>query len=48
MVLLYNKHLNAAGVPLVKIYGPKIRIDRGAALAFNVYDLIEEQIIIYL
>ncbi|GLJ25950.1 hypothetical protein SUGI_0497440 [Cryptomeria japonica] len=26
------------GIPLVHIYGPKIRYDRGAAVAFNLYD----------
>ncbi|CAH9114379.1 unnamed protein product [Cuscuta epithymum] len=26
------------GFPLVRIYGPKIKFDRGPALAFNVYD----------
>ncbi|XP_027365790.1 molybdenum cofactor sulfurase-like isoform X1 [Abrus precatorius] len=32
------KHPNSEGVPLVKIYGPKIKFDRGPALAFNVFD----------
>ncbi|KAI9078241.1 hypothetical protein K1719_039855 [Acacia pycnantha] len=36
--LLKLKHPNTEGVPLVKIYGPKIRFDRGPALAFNVFD----------
>ncbi|KAA8539863.1 hypothetical protein F0562_026555 [Nyssa sinensis] len=31
-------------VPLVKIYGPKIKFDRGPALAFNVYDWKGEKI----
>ncbi|GAB2261639.1 hypothetical protein Droror1_Dr00002636 [Drosera rotundifolia] len=26
------------GIPLVRIYGPKVKFDRGPALAFNVYD----------
>lgn len=26
------------GLPLVRIYGPRIKLDRGPALAFNVYD----------
>ncbi|XP_004496620.1 uncharacterized protein [Cicer arietinum] len=42
--LLKLKHPNAEGVPLVKIYGPKIRFDRGPALAFNVYDWKGEKI----
>ncbi|KAK4280418.1 hypothetical protein QN277_012045 [Acacia crassicarpa] len=36
--LLKLKHPNTESVPLVKIYGPKIRFDRGPALAFNVFD----------
>ncbi|ONI25200.1 hypothetical protein PRUPE_2G288200 [Prunus persica] len=32
------KHPNTEGFPLVKIYGPKIKFDRGPALAFNVFD----------
>ncbi|GLT36021.1 hypothetical protein SLA2020_104260 [Shorea laevis] len=32
------KHPNTEGIPLVRIYGPKIKFDRGPALAFNVYD----------
>ncbi|KAJ0099603.1 hypothetical protein Patl1_20040 [Pistacia atlantica] len=31
-------HPNTDGVALVKIYGPKIKFDRGPALAFNVFD----------
>ncbi|KAK7280012.1 hypothetical protein RJT34_25074 [Clitoria ternatea] len=38
------KHPNAAGVPLVKIYGPKIKFDRGPALAFNVFDWKGEKV----
>ncbi|KAL9271100.1 Molybdenum cofactor sulfurase-like protein [Drosera capensis] len=26
------------GIPLVRIYGPKVKFDRGPAMAFNVYD----------
>ncbi|PWA96735.1 Pyridoxal phosphate-dependent transferase [Artemisia annua] len=26
------------GVPLVRIYGPKVRVDRGPVVAFNVFD----------
>ncbi|KAI4351819.1 hypothetical protein L6164_006132 [Bauhinia variegata] len=36
--LLKLTHPNTEGVPLVKIYGPKVRFDRGPALAFNVFD----------
>lgn len=36
--LLKLKHPNTEGVPLVRIYGPKIKFDRGPALAFNVID----------
>ncbi|KAF7821303.1 molybdenum cofactor sulfurase [Senna tora] len=37
--LLKLKHPNTEeGVPLIKIYGPTIRFDRGPALAFNVFD----------
>lgn len=42
--LLKLKHPNDEGVPLVKIYGPKIRFDRGPALAFNVYDWKGEKV----
>jgi len=38
------KHPNDEGVPLVKIYGPKIKFDRGPALAFNVYDWKGEKV----
>jgi hypothetical protein len=41
--LLKLKHPNDERVPLVKIYGPKIRFDRGPALAFNVYDWKSEK-----
>ncbi|KAM2722003.1 hypothetical protein EV2_042996 [Malus domestica] len=38
------KHPNSEGIPLVKIYGPKIKFDRGPALAFNVYDWKGEKV----
>ncbi|XP_061347709.1 molybdenum cofactor sulfurase-like isoform X2 [Gastrolobium bilobum] len=42
--MLKLKHPNAEGVPLVKIYGPKIKFDRGPALAFNVFDWKGEKV----
>ncbi|KAG8374835.1 hypothetical protein BUALT_Bualt10G0036800 [Buddleja alternifolia] len=37
--LLSLRHPHSANaLPLVRIYGPKIKLDRGPALAFNVYD----------
>ncbi|KAK9724533.1 hypothetical protein RND81_05G080200 [Saponaria officinalis] len=39
------QHPNAsARVPLVRIYGPKIKFDRGPALAFNVFDWKGEKV----
>ncbi|KAL6291434.1 hypothetical protein ACE6H2_008944 [Prunus campanulata] len=38
------KHPNTEGFPLVKIYGPKIKFDRGPALAFNVFDWKGEKV----
>ncbi|RDX76745.1 Molybdenum cofactor sulfurase, partial [Mucuna pruriens] len=38
------KHPNTEGVPLVKIYGPKVKFDRGPALAFNVFDWKGEKV----
>ncbi|CAJ1977109.1 unnamed protein product [Sphenostylis stenocarpa] len=38
------KHPNAAGESLVKIYGPKVKFDRGPALAFNVFDWKGEKV----
>ena len=38
------EHPNAEGVRLVKIYGPKIKFDRGPALAFNIYDWKGEKV----
>ncbi|XP_028756357.1 molybdenum cofactor sulfurase-like [Neltuma alba] len=42
--LLKLKHPKTEGVPLVKIYGPKIKFDRGPALAFNVFDWKGEKV----
>lgn len=39
------QHPNAnRAVPLVKIYGPKVKFDRGPALAFNVFDWKGEKV----
>ncbi|KAI3713379.1 hypothetical protein L1987_71956 [Smallanthus sonchifolius] len=39
------KHPNPEdGVPLVRIYGPKVRVDRGPVVAFNVFDWKGEKI----
>ncbi|KAL2920580.1 Molybdenum cofactor sulfurase [Bienertia sinuspersici] len=39
------QHPNAdKAVPLVKIYGPKVKFDRGPALAFNVFDWKGEKV----
>lgn len=42
--LMKLQHPNTEGNALVKIYGPKIRFDRGPALAFNVFDWKREKI----
>lgn len=42
--LLKLKHPNSEGVCLVKIYGPKVKFDRGPALAFNVFDWKGEKV----
>ncbi|KAK4283120.1 hypothetical protein QN277_000110 [Acacia crassicarpa] len=42
--LLKLKHPNTEGAPLIKIYGPKIKFDRGPALAFNVFDWKGEKV----
>lgn len=43
--LMSLKHPNSEnGLPLVRIYGPKIRPDRGPAVAFNVFDWKGEKI----
>ncbi|KAJ8771400.1 hypothetical protein K2173_026577 [Erythroxylum novogranatense] len=36
--LMKLKHPNTEETPLVRIYGPKVKFDRGPALAFNVFD----------
>ncbi|KAK2653737.1 hypothetical protein Ddye_013593 [Dipteronia dyeriana] len=38
------QHPNTEGIALVKIYGPKIKFDRGPALAFNVFDWKGEKV----
>ncbi|KAI3812971.1 hypothetical protein L1987_17684 [Smallanthus sonchifolius] len=40
---LKHPHLED-GVPLVRIYGPKVRVDRGPVVAFNVFDWKGEKI----
>ncbi|XP_057434419.1 molybdenum cofactor sulfurase-like [Lotus japonicus] len=42
--MLKLKHPNTQGVHLVKIYGPKVKFDRGPAMAFNVYDWKGEKV----
>ncbi|KAJ1386364.1 Pyridoxal phosphate-dependent transferase, major domain [Sesbania bispinosa] len=42
--MLKLKHPNTEGVPLVKIYGPKVKFDRGPALAFNIFDWNGEKV----
>ncbi|XP_022734907.1 molybdenum cofactor sulfurase-like [Durio zibethinus] len=42
--LLKLQHPNTNGIPLVRIYGPKIKFDRGPAIAFNVFDWKGEKI----
>ncbi|KAF5743570.1 hypothetical protein HS088_TW08G00154 [Tripterygium wilfordii] len=42
--LLKLKHPNTGGISLVRIYGPKIKFDRGPALAFNVFDWTGEKV----
>ncbi|XP_044469077.1 molybdenum cofactor sulfurase-like [Mangifera indica] len=42
--MLKLQHPNTDGVSLVKIYGPKIKFDRGPALAFNVFDWKGEKV----
>lgn len=36
--LMKLEHPNREGVPVVRIYGPKIKFNRGPALAFNIFD----------
>ncbi|KAL5811101.1 hypothetical protein ACOSQ4_027669 [Xanthoceras sorbifolium] len=42
--LMKLQHPNTEGVALVKIYGPKIKFDRGPALAFNIFDWKGEKV----
>ncbi|KAE8729930.1 peroxidase 66 [Hibiscus syriacus] len=42
--LLKLQHPNTKGTPLVRIYGPKVKFDRGPAIAFNVFDWKGEKI----
>ncbi|KAI4340849.1 hypothetical protein MLD38_025649 [Melastoma candidum] len=42
--LLKLEHPSTEGVRLVRIYGPKVRFDRGPALAFNVFDWKGEKV----
>ncbi|XP_020240336.1 uncharacterized protein LOC109819136 [Cajanus cajan] len=42
--MLKLKHPNTQGVPLVKIYGPRVKFDRGPALAFNIFDWKGERV----
>ncbi|KAK6947709.1 hypothetical protein RJ641_001182 [Dillenia turbinata] len=43
LMSLQHPHMET-GLPLVRIYGPKIRFDRGPALAFNVFDWKGEKV----
>lgn len=38
------EHPNSEGAKLVRVYGPKVRFDRGPAVAFNVYDWKGEKV----
>ncbi|KAF3433050.1 hypothetical protein FNV43_RR24152 [Rhamnella rubrinervis] len=42
--LLKLEHPNEDGIRLVRIYGPKVKFDRGPALAFNIYDWKGEKV----
>ncbi|CAJ1952608.1 unnamed protein product [Sphenostylis stenocarpa] len=42
--MLKLMHPNTQEVPLVKIYGPKVKFDRGPALAFNIFDWKGERV----
>jgi selenocysteine lyase/cysteine desulfurase len=42
--LMKLDHPNTEGIHLVKIYGPKIKFDRGPALAFNIFDWKGEKV----
>ncbi|KAK1374778.1 Molybdenum cofactor sulfurase [Heracleum sosnowskyi] len=43
MMSLQHPH-SEFGLPLVKIYGPRVRVDRGPALAFNLFDWKGEKV----
>ncbi|XP_074332147.1 uncharacterized protein LOC141668982 [Apium graveolens] len=43
MMILQHPH-SEFGLPLVKIYGPKVRFDRGPALALNIFDWKGEKV----
>ncbi|CAI9274336.1 unnamed protein product [Lactuca saligna] len=40
---LHHPH-SEEGVPLVRVYGPKVRVDRGPVVAFNVFDWKGEKV----
>ncbi|CAH1434905.1 unnamed protein product [Lactuca virosa] len=40
---LHHPH-SEDGVPLVRVYGPKVRVDRGPVVAFNVFDWKGEKV----
>ncbi|KAF2311840.1 hypothetical protein GH714_026976 [Hevea brasiliensis] len=42
--LMKLKHPNTEEIPVIRIYGPKIKFDRGPALAFNVFDWKGEKV----
>ena len=42
--LLKLKHPNTEEIPLVRIYGPRVKFDRGPALAFNLFDWKGEKV----
>ncbi|KAG8652849.1 hypothetical protein MANES_06G141900v8 [Manihot esculenta] len=42
--LMKLKHPNTEEIPVIRIYGPKVKFDRGPALAFNVFDWKGERI----
>lgn len=42
--LMKLEHPNTEGIHLVRIYGPKIKFERGPALAFNIFDWKGEKV----
>ncbi|KAG6746439.1 hypothetical protein POTOM_050979 [Populus tomentosa] len=42
--LLKLRHPNTGEIPLVRIYGPRVKFDRGPALAFNLFDWKGEKV----